>query len=100
MKSWGPFVSSSLPSSPFLSTKHFLSLAFWKLACDSPNCNSLLILNKPIFAGEISDTLFVQVNRGKGINMIGGPVGYSKGQIIHLTHLKGHLSQADQMKNY
>ena len=64
------------------------------------NCNSVLILNKPIFAGEISDTLFVQVNRGKGINMIGGPMEDSKRQMIHLTQLKGHLSQADQMQNY
>ena len=35
-----------------------------RLACGSPwlqtlNCNSLLILNKPIFVGEISGTLFV-----------------------------------------
>ena len=59
MKSWEPSVSSSLPSSLFLSTKHFLSLAFWKLACDSPNCNSLLILNKPIFTGEMPGSLLV-----------------------------------------
>ena len=59
-----------------------------------------MILNKPIFAGEISDTLFVQVNRGKGINMIGGPMEDSKRQMIHLTHLKGHMSQVDQMQNY
>ena len=58
------------------------------------------MLNKPIFAGEISDTLFVRVNRGKGINIIGGPMEDSERQMIHLTHLKGHLSQADQMQNY
>ena len=31
----------------------------------TPNCNSLLILNKPIFAGEISGGLLFQVNTCK-----------------------------------
>ena len=31
----------------------------------TPNCNSLLILNKPIFAGEISGSLLFQVNTCK-----------------------------------
>lgn len=44
--------------------KHSSSLARWELEhglswLQKPNCNSLLILNKPVFAGEIPDSLFV-----------------------------------------
>ena len=48
---------------PFPLDKAF-SLAVWRLACSSPwlqtpNCNSLLFLNKLIIAGEISGSLFI-----------------------------------------
>ena len=47
-----------------LISKCSLSLNMWQLACSlpwlqTPNCNSLLIPNKPILAGEISGSLFV-----------------------------------------
>ena len=64
------------------------------------NCNSLLNLDKPIFAEEISDSLFVSDQQRVGNQHTGVPMEDSGRQIIHLTPLKGHQSQADQVKNY
>ena len=43
------------------------------------NCNSLLILNKPIFAGEISDTLF-RSTEGRESTWLGDPWKTPKGK--------------------
>ena len=63
MKSHGFFVYCSPPNFLFLSVKGLFP-CLWGLARGSPRlqtlkCNSLLILNKLIFAGEISGSLFV-----------------------------------------
>ena len=66
------FPGKTQPWSVYYSTPNFLSplykwspsLAMWGLPCglswsQTPNCNCLLIQNKPIFAREISGSLFV-----------------------------------------
>ena len=56
----------------------FPALALWGLKLGSPhmqtsNCNSLLILDKPIFAGEIFCSLSVSGQQRVGINTLGDP---------------------------
>ena len=64
MKSHGLFVNYSPPNFISTSIKAFSFLCCVGLSCVSPwlqtlNCNSLLISDKPILAGEISGSLFV-----------------------------------------
>ena len=64
MKIHGLFFSYSLPNFLFSSITAFSFPCLWGLVHDyprlqTPNCNSLLILNQPIFDGEISGSLFV-----------------------------------------
>ena len=64
MKSHGLSVYYSPPNFLFLSVKACYFPSVWKLALGLPwlqtlNCNSLLILSKPIFAGKISGRLFI-----------------------------------------
>ena len=64
MKSHGLFVYYTSPQLLFPLCKRVLSIFVDPLAHGPPwlhtvNCNSLLIPNKPIFAGEITSSLFV-----------------------------------------
>ena len=61
-----PSLLSLYKSSPSFS---FADFPWLPMATD---CNSLLFPHKPIFAGEISCSLF-QVNKGKGVNTLGDP---------------------------
>ena len=63
----------SSPKFLFLSIKVFsFPCCIGKFTCDLlwlqiPKCNSLLILNKPIFAGEITVSLFVSGHQGHNL---------------------------------
>lgn len=66
MKSHGLFFTTALPTSFFSLLMHSPFLHLRGLACDMPwlhipDFDSLLILNKPFSARDISDSLFVSV---------------------------------------
>ena len=50
------FFSSSIKEFSF---PCYVGTCTWLTMAADPSCNSLLILNKPIFAGELSGSLFI-----------------------------------------